>query len=136
MTSNDLLIAAPELVLSLSALVLLMLGALGGKKAAEAVAWLGVLALAGAAVVASFVPLGSAFNGALELDEAAVFSKVAIFAASAIAIPLGMDWLKKRGDVRFEYAILVLLAALGMSMMVSAGDLIALYVGVELQSLA
>jgi len=61
---------------------------------------------------------------------------VAIFAGSAVAIPLGQRWFERRGVHNFEYPVLILLAALGMGMMVSAGDLISLYVGVELQSLA
>ena len=61
---------------------------------------------------------------------------MAIFAASAVAILLGERWFERRGDASFEFPVLILLAALGMGMMVSAGDLISLYVGVELQSLA
>jgi NADH-quinone oxidoreductase subunit N len=61
---------------------------------------------------------------------------VVIYLASAVAIPLGERWFARRGMARFEFPILVLLAALGMGMMVSAGDLISLYVSIELQSLA
>ena len=52
------------------------------------------------------------------------------------AIPLGQRWFERRGVNNFEFPVLILLAALGMGMMASAGDLISLYVGVELQSLA
>jgi len=61
---------------------------------------------------------------------------VVIYLASAAAIPLGQRWFARRDIDRFEYPILVILAALGMGMMVAAGDLIALYVSLELQSLA
>jgi len=61
---------------------------------------------------------------------------VIIYAASGVAIFLGERWLVRAGNAKFEYPVLVLLAALGMGMMVSAGDLISLYIGIELQSLA
>src|SRR5262245_7970732 len=93
-----------------------------------------VASLAGAAVVAAVGPLGRAFAGGLVVDSLAVFAKVAIYLASAVAIPLGDAWMAKRGTQRFKYPVLVVLAALGMGMMASAGDLISLYVGIELQS--
>src|SRR5581483_1999805 len=94
------------------------------------------VALAAAAVAAVVSPVGRAFGGALIADHGAAFAKVAIFAASAVAIPLTDRWLARRGEQRFELAVLIVLAALGMSIMVSAGDLISLYVGIELHSLA
>jgi NADH-quinone oxidoreductase subunit N len=69
-------------------------------------------------------------------DDASAFAKVAIYAASAICIPLGQRWFERRGVNNFEFPVLIVLAALGMGMMASAGDLISLYVGVELHSLA
>ena len=69
-------------------------------------------------------------------DDASAFAQVAIFASSAISIPLGQRWFERRGVHNFEFPVLIVLAALGMGMMVSAGDLISLYVGVELHSLA
>ena len=59
---------------------------------------------------------------------------VAIYLASAVAIPLGQSWFARRGVRAFEFPILILLASLGMGMMVGSGDLISLYMGVELQS--
>ncbi len=87
-------------------------------------------------MAAAVGPLGTAFAGGLIADQGAVFAKVVIYAASAVAIPLGDRWFSRRGIARFEYPVLVILAALGMGMMASAGDLIALYVSIELQSLA
>jgi NADH-quinone oxidoreductase subunit N len=69
-------------------------------------------------------------------DAGSAFAQVAIYASSAICIPLGQRWFERRGVHNFEFPVLILLAALGMGMMVSAGDLISLYVGVELHSLA
>jgi len=133
--SADIALALPEVILAGSALLLLVWGAFQGKtNAVFTVA--AMAALAAAAVAAAVSPIGRAFNGALISDAGASFAKVAIFAASAVAIPLTDRWLAARGQARFELAVLIVLAALGMSIMVSAGDLIALYIGIELHSLA
>ncbi len=133
--STDAMLALPELILAGSSLVLLLWGAYV-RKTGPVFTLAAVAALAAAAVAAAFGPHGRAFGGALIADDWAVFSKVAIFAASAVAIPLCDRWFAQRGTARFELSVLIILAALGMSLMVSAGDLISLYVGVELQSLA
>jgi NADH-quinone oxidoreductase subunit N len=92
--------------------------------------------LGAAAAAACWGRMGSVFGGGFIADEAANFAKVAIYLFSAIAVYLGDRWLARLKAGRFEYPVLILLAALGMGMMVSAGDLISLYVGLELQSLA
>jgi NADH-quinone oxidoreductase subunit N len=129
-------VALPEVILAAGALLLLVVGAIRGDKAAGLVAVLSGAVLIASAAAAAYAPLGAVFNGGFVSDQAAVFSKVAIHLMSVVALVLGVPWLKRAGNNRFEYSILVLLAALGMGMMVSAGDLISLYVGVELQSLA
>ena len=133
--SADLALSLPELILAGSAMLLLVWGAFQGRTSAL-FTLAAVLALAAAAVAAAIAPVGRAFGGALISDEGAAFAKVAIFAASAVAIPLSDRWFAQRGEQHFELAVLVILAALGMSIMVSAGDLISLYVGIELHSLA
>jgi NADH-quinone oxidoreductase subunit N len=128
--------AAAEAIIAIAALVLLPVGAFLGNRRADLVSFLSILVLIAAALVAGSNQLGSLFNGAFVHDDFAAFAKVAIFLFSAIAIYLGHGWLARRDDEKFEFPVLVMLAALGMSMMVSAGDLISLYIGVELQSLA
>ncbi|HWA63668.1 MAG TPA: NADH-quinone oxidoreductase subunit NuoN [Caulobacteraceae bacterium] len=128
-------LAWPEIVLGVGAMALLVLGAFAPR---QTTAWSigGILVLLAAAVFAAEGPSGRAFAGGLVADPLAVFAKVAIYLASAVAIPLGDAWMAKRGTRRFEFPVLVILAALGMGMMASAGDLISLYVGIELHSLA
>ncbi len=133
--SSDLGLAYPELILAIGALVLLVSGAFA-PKASRLVGWAGVAVLLGAAVQAATGPLGRGFAGGIIADQASAFAQVAIFVASAVAIPLGQRWFERRGVDNFEFPVLIVLAALGMAMMVAAGDLISLYVGVELQSLA
>ena len=69
-------------------------------------------------------------------DGVSSFGKVAIYLMSAVAVMLGAGWLGRLKAAQFEYPVLIVLAAVGMGMMVSSGDLVSLYVGVELQSLA
>ncbi|THD73110.1 NADH-quinone oxidoreductase subunit NuoN [Phenylobacterium sp.] len=133
--SADLGLAYPELILAIGALVLLVAGAFA-PKAARAVGWAAVAVLAAAAYQAATGPFGKGFSGGIISDAGSAFAQVAIYASSAICIPLGQRWFERRGVDNFEFPILILLAALGMGMMVSAGDLISLYVGVELHSLA
>jgi NADH-quinone oxidoreductase subunit N len=133
--SANLAHAYPELILAIGAMVLLVFGAFAPRQT-KLVGAGGVLVLLAAAVAAATQPFGVAFGGGLISDAAATFSKVAIFVASAVAIPLAQPWFEKRGVRNFEFPVLVLLAALGMGMMASSGDLISLYVGVELHSLA
>jgi NADH-quinone oxidoreductase subunit N len=133
--SQTLLLAGPEIILALSALALLLWGAFAGR-VGMAFSTASIAALVAASLAAVFGPHGRAFDGGLIADQGAAFAKVVIYLASAAAIPLGQRWFARRDGDRFEYAILVILAALGMGMMASAGDLIALYVSLELQSLA
>ncbi len=133
--SADLALAHPELILAGGALLLLLWGAFS-PKSTFAIGIAGVLVLLAAAAAAATAPFGQGFAGGLISDAASTFAKVAIYVASAVAIPLGQRWFERRGVNNFEFPVLILLAALGMGMMASAGDLISLYVGVELHSLA
>ncbi len=135
MTSFSLSLVWPEVILAGATLILLVLGAFRGR-GGVVFNGLAVLTLAAAAVAAVVGPQGRGFAGGLVADDLAVFAKVAIYAASAFGIVLGDRWLARKGESKFEFPVLILLAALGMGMMASAGDLISLYIGVELHSLA
>ncbi|HYI47971.1 MAG TPA: NADH-quinone oxidoreductase subunit N, partial [Allosphingosinicella sp.] len=135
---RDFLILLPEEILSVSALLLMLGAAWGGDRAARLLTWLALLVLAAAAV---FVPGiadagGTAFGGLFIGDSFAAFSKIVIYAGAAIALVAAMSWFGRDRDYRAEYPVLILFSAIGMGMMVSAGDLLTLYVGLELQSLA
>lgn len=134
--SQALHLAASEITLAVGALVLLMVGAFMGEKSARLISGASILLLIAAAVIAATGPLGAAFNGAFVADPLAVFAKVVIFLSAAVAIVLGDGWMHRERIAKFEYPILIVLASVGMSMMASSGDLISLYVGIELHSLA
>lgn len=136
--SASLPLAFPELLLVVFALVAAMIGAWLKDKAFHALSILGVAAIAGAGVLAMYGPFAPVeiFQGAMVVDGVAVFAKALIGFAGAATLALGADHFSRANDKRFEYPVLVALAVLGMFVMVSAQDLITLYVGVELQSLA
>ena len=134
--SGALSIALPELILTVGILVLLVVGAFVGDKGTRPVALGAGVVLIASAIAVAAGPQGAAFNNGFVEDQAAVFSKVVIYLVSAVGLIISEPWLKRINGSRFEYPILILLAALGTGMMVSAGNLISLYIGVELQSLA
>ncbi len=134
--TGALQIALPEIILALSALGLLAFGAFAGDKATRFVSAGAGVALCAAAAAAALAPFGTAFAGGFVADGLSRYAKVLIYLVSAIAIVLGDPWLGRMNNSRFEYPVLIVLSTLGLGVMASAGDLISLYVGVELFSLA
>jgi NADH-quinone oxidoreductase subunit N len=137
--TNDILQILPETILAGTAIAGLMAGAYGGKDAiARALLWIiaAVMVVLALMVSASSSTTVEAFNGMFINDGFARFAKVVILLSAACVLVMSEGYMKARGLLRFEYPILVALSAVGMMMMVSAGDLMALYMGLELQSLA
>jgi len=137
--TQDLIVVLPEILLSVFAMAALMAGAYGGQdRLARPILWATVAAFLLLAVMIG--TLGgeprSAFFGTFTDDAFARFAKVAILLAGAAVLVMGEDWLSRHRLLKFEYPILVALATVGMMVMVSAGDLITLYMGLELQSLS
>ena len=139
----SLSLIVPEIVLSLSGLALLLVAAWGGDRASGAISVAACVALAACfALVAPAVCAGAsgpdtiAFDGQFQADAFAGFAKLMIYAATGAALVVAPAFFGRIGAMRAEYPVLLLFSALGMSVMVSAGDLIALYIGLELQSLS
>src|SRR3954469_15376160 len=134
----DLMPALPEIVLACAAMALLLLGVFRGEGSTRLVSWLSVVALIATLVLTVLfeVPRRTGFYGMFVTDAFAVFMKALVLAGSAVAIILSLRYNEDHKIARFEFPVLILLAATGMMIMVSASDLITLYVGFELQSLA
>jgi NADH-quinone oxidoreductase subunit N len=128
----------PELVLAIGALVLLMAGAFQGLRSVNLVNGSAFAILIIAALAAAFQPSVTAisFNGSFITDDFSRFMKVVTLLGAAATLALAIDDMGGARVKRFEFAILVLLSSLGMLLMISANDLIALYVGLELSSLS
>jgi NADH-quinone oxidoreductase subunit N len=130
--------ALPEIILACGAMALLLLGASIGERSTRAISWLAVALLIVALVIAQLSGgerrLG--FYGMFVTDAFALFMKTLVLIGSAVTILMGMRYNEDQGIARFEFPVLVLLATAGMMVMISANDLITLYVGLELQNLA
>jgi len=139
-TSANLILTLPEVVLSLGSLALMLVSAWGGQASTRAVSWTAVAILAGAGIALTGPSShgGLAFDGLYHADAFGAFAKVLIYIAAAVAIIMAPRFFERTAgdDLRPEYPVLILLSSAGMGMMVSAGDLLTLYVGLELQSLA
>jgi NADH-quinone oxidoreductase subunit N len=146
----DLMVLLPELILAIGAMALLLAGAIstgasrsgnsisGGEKTAPAISWGAILlfAASGAAAIWLVPEHSSAFHGAFVADGFARFTKILILIGAALCVLLADEFFAHTALSRFELPVLMVLATLGMLLMVSAGSFIALYMGLELQSLA
>ena len=138
MTGADIDLILPELILAVGSMALLMFGTFGGGDSrAGLINGLMAALMAGLAAMIAFDPgSGRAFEGAFVSDAFSRFAKVLMLLSAAAILILAQDYLAKRRLMKFEFPVLIGLAVLGMMVMVSAGDLISLYMGLELQSLA
>jgi NADH-quinone oxidoreductase subunit N len=130
----SLLLTLPEIILSVSAIALMLVAAFAGDGATRFVNGAAV-----AALFAAFLSLGAegvAFDGLYSADAFSDFAKPLIYLAAGVSILLSTRFFAAEDKLRAEYSVLILLATVGMGMMVSATNLLTLYVGLELQSLA
>jgi len=129
--------ALPEIVLAVGALALLLIGAYAGERATPLITGLSVALIVIAGGFLLLYPVsGTSFNGAFALDPFARLMKVLTLIGSGVAIVMSVGYLRSARIERFEYPVLIVIATLGMMLMISATDLIAVYLGLELQSLA
>src|SRR5450631_4116546 len=134
----QLLPVLPELVLAAGAMVLLMVGAYRGPQTTSLVTGLAVCLLVLTGAIELWLPAGklTTFGGSFIVDDFARFLKILTLIGSAATLILSAEFLADPSRRIFEYSILVLLSSLGMMVLISAGDLIMLYLGLELMSLA
>lgn len=145
-TLPNLIPALPELFLVGAALALLLLGVFQKSKdkaddikSSRLISLLGIVTLVLTLLLVLTIARGGpaqTFAGMFITDAFAVYFKIFVLIASAVSLVIAQDYLERQHIVRFEFTVLVLLATLGMMMMVSANNLISLYVGLEMQSLA
>ena len=127
----------PEIVLGLGAMALLMFGVYRGERSVRTIDYASVALLIIAGLIVLALPAGKlvTFDGSFVVDGFARFLKVLAIIGSAAAILMSIDHAERERQQRFEYSILIVLSTLGMLMLISAADLIALYLGLELMSL-
>ena len=127
-----------EIWLAVAGMALLMIGVFRGNRSTRLVAGLtvGAFAVAFIAVAGPMAKPATAMGGLFIVDPFASFMKTLVLLGSALTLILSLGFIRRENMERFEFPVLVLFATLGMLMMISANDLIALYMGLELQSLA
>jgi NADH-quinone oxidoreductase subunit N len=140
---HSLAAVSAEDLISTAVLALLMVAAWGGDKAARTISIAAFAVLVAAACLAvPAITAGAggqptlAFGGHLKLDAFAAFAKLLIYVGAGVTLIIAPAFFDRFKAMRAEFPLLVLLAALGMGIMVSANDLLTLYIGLELNSLA
>ncbi len=128
-------LALPEIVLAVAACAILLFGVLPKRNMTfpVAMACIGAMLLTGVLVLMQGE--GTAFGGQYVADDFSAFMKILALAAAALSVLVALDWNAREGLNRFEFPVLMLLATLGMMVMISANDLMSLYLGLELLSL-
>src|SRR5271156_6801210 len=127
----------PEFVLGIGAMALLMIGVYRSDSTGRFVDIAAIVLLIAAGAILLWLPPGklTTFGGSFVVDDFARFLKILALLGSAASIVMSLDYVRRERQERFEYSVLILLSTLGMLMLISAADLIALYLGLELMSL-
>jgi NADH-quinone oxidoreductase subunit N len=135
---SALMAVAPELLLAGGAMLLLMVGAYRGERAVLVADTIAIVFLVIAGVIVASLPDGkpAALGGSFVIDNFARYLKILALAGAAAVILMSFDYVKRQMRPTFEYPVLILLSVTGMLMLISANDLIALYLGLELMSLS
>lgn len=134
----DFALLLPEITLAIGAMVLLLVGVYRKNAGMRLSAFLAAGLFLVTMVMVGFGPAERtvSLDGLFVLDAFASFTKLLTLAAAALTLIMSLAWFKDQGLSRHEYPVLIVLATLGMLMMISANDLMTLYIGLELQSLA
>lgn len=127
----------PELFLAAAGLVLLLVGAFRGNSSLKFImtATVAVFGVALVMVLKSDWTTMTSLNGMVITDSFSAWTKILLLGGLATSLLLSYDWLKENNVLRFEYPLLVLFSGIGMLLMVSANNLLSLYVSLELSSL-
>ena len=129
-------LVAPEIVLACLGMAILIFGVVRKQDSTllATMFTIGAFLIAGLLVTTRVAGVG--FNGQFVSDAFATFNKELILIGGALALIMSLDWNRTQGIARFEYPVLVLFCTVGMMIMVSASNMMSLYLGLELQSLA
>lgn len=129
---------APEIFLAIAGLALLVLGVFNGDKAARQIGWLVMIAfvVAGSLLLQNSWERVDVLNGMFVMDQFAGIVKLMLLIGLVTTVGLSNKYMEEEKIARFEFPLLILFSGLGMMLMVSAHDLLSLYMGLELQSLA
>lgn len=135
--STSLSLATPELIIAIGAMVLLMVGVYSSERLNTTISVVAaVLLLVTAGWTLLYPADGTAFGGAFVSDAFSRFMKLLALIGSAVTLIMSLSFARQEKFDKFEFPVLILLSTLGMMLMISANDMLTLYLGLELQSLA
>ncbi len=129
-------LAFPELFLAVSGLAILLIGVLQKRDSTLMCTMIALAMMAITAVLVLSSQSGSAYGGLFISDAFSKYAKLLILAGAALSVVLALDYNEKQKIGRFEFPVLVMMSTVGMMVMASASNLMSLYMGLELQSLA
>jgi NADH-quinone oxidoreductase subunit N len=129
-------LAVPEIFLAVSGLAILLIGVLQKRDATLMCTMVALAVMAITAVLVLSSASGSAYGGLFISDAFSKYAKLLILAGAALSLVLALDYNEKQKISRFEFPVLVMMSTVGMMVMASASNLMSLYMGLELQSLA
>jgi len=132
----DLGLVLPEVWFAVAAMALLMLGVFLGNRSTRLVTLLVLVAFVVGGILVNTGASGTAFDGLVINDTFGAFMKTLVLIGGGLTLIMSLGYIRREGMERFEFPILILLATLGMFVMVSANNLMTLYIGLEMQSLA
>jgi NADH-quinone oxidoreductase subunit N len=135
-TSLILQTLVPELILGVGAMALLMFGVFSKQDKSVSCIWTAIFSFILAAVFTFMAPNGIIFGGLFKTSDFSRYVDMLVLLGASAALILSLDYNKRETIARFEFPILVMFAVLGMLVMVSAADMMTLYLGFELQSLS
>jgi NADH-quinone oxidoreductase subunit N len=137
-TMSDISSALPEMFLSISLMTMLLFGVFNKENSPKKLGWITIalLAISLLWILALITHEGVYFNNMYIIDNLSLYLKALIVISSSVSLILALEWLEIKKFTRFEFPIILLFSVLGMMLMVSANDLIILYISLELQSLA
>ncbi len=134
---SDLNAILPELWLALAGMAVLMMGVFTRRNATGLAVWIAVAVFVVAGFLVHLQPgSGSAFDGIVIIDTFGDFMKTLVLIGASLTLIMSLGFIRREGMDRFEFPVLIVLGTLGMFVMMSANDLLSLYVGLEMQSLA
>jgi NADH-quinone oxidoreductase subunit N len=138
MIGADAMLALPEILMAVAAMALLLLGTFLPGNGTRPVTWIALAVLAAAFVIVAWETPArtTAFEGLFIADQFGRFMKLLVLLGSGLAMAMSLGYVEREQMARYEFPVLFLFATLGMMLMISANDLIALYLGLEMQSLA
>ena len=135
---SNLSLIAPEIFLIVTAIGYLLVGAIQGNKATNVLCWSAILCFAISAVLLIYTSWDTYFvlGGVLVNNAFSNLIKLIILLGLIVSTALSTQYLYQERLARHEYPVLLILAGVGMMFMVSANNMLALYMGMELQSLS